>query len=164
MSLSCRDSAISEEHQVQLFMVGLSHQLRTDVALQQPSTLDHAVMYTWAYAQRNSACTMPPSGWPASCVFSRPPAALANSTPPTGQASSVVSVNGPPTQTLKLTPAEITQRRKDGKCFHCQDFISNNHKSVCKQLFVIKVIADEEHNQPMATEEPTISLHALTGI
>jgi hypothetical protein len=29
---------------------------------------------------------------------------------------------------------------------------------------VIEVLADEEGDQPMATEEPTISLHALTGI
>jgi hypothetical protein len=50
MSLSCHDPVISKEHQVHLFMAGLGHQLRTDVALQQPSTLDHAVMYTWAYA------------------------------------------------------------------------------------------------------------------
>jgi hypothetical protein len=49
MSLSCRDPTISEEYQVQLFMAGLGHQLSTDVTLQQPATLDHAVIYAWAY-------------------------------------------------------------------------------------------------------------------
>jgi hypothetical protein len=49
MSLSCRDPAISEEYQVQLFMAGLDHQLSTDVTLQQPATLDHAAIYAWAY-------------------------------------------------------------------------------------------------------------------
>jgi hypothetical protein len=33
MSLSFKDPAISEDHQVQLFTVGLGHHLRTDVVL-----------------------------------------------------------------------------------------------------------------------------------
>jgi hypothetical protein len=40
---------------------------------------------------------------------------------------------------------------------------SNGHKTVCKQLFVIEVVS-EEGDMPAVTEEPTISLHALTGI
>jgi hypothetical protein len=35
---------------------------------------------------------------------------------------------------------------------------------MCKQLFVIEVMSEEEGDTPAATEEPTISLHALTGI
>jgi hypothetical protein len=164
MALSCRNPAISEDHQVQLFTAGLGQQLRTDMALQKPATLDKAVMYARAYARWDSSCTTPPSGRPATRVFSQTPAAPTNLAPADGQASSVASVNSPPTQTLKLTSAEIVQRRKDGKCFHCHDFFSNGHESVCKQLFVIEVIADEERDQPAATEEPTISLHTLTGI
>jgi hypothetical protein len=41
---------------------------------------------------------------------------------------------------------------------------SNGHKTVCKQLFVIEVMSEEEGDMPAVTEEPTISLHALTGI
>jgi hypothetical protein len=51
MALSYKDPAISEDHQVQLFTVGLGHHLRTYVMLQKLVTLDEAVMYTWAYAQ-----------------------------------------------------------------------------------------------------------------
>jgi hypothetical protein len=48
MTLSRRDPAIFEEHQVQLFMAGLGHQLRSDIALQQLAMLDHTVMYAQA--------------------------------------------------------------------------------------------------------------------
>jgi hypothetical protein len=50
MALSCRDPAISKDHQVQLFTTGLGRQLRTDVALRKPATLYEAVMYARAYA------------------------------------------------------------------------------------------------------------------
>jgi hypothetical protein len=50
MALSCRDSAISKDHQVHLFTMGLGDQLRTDVMLQKPASLNEAVMYARAYA------------------------------------------------------------------------------------------------------------------
>jgi hypothetical protein len=37
------------------------------------------------------------------------------------------------------------------------------HRDVCKHLFVIEVLGDDEA-EPPATGDPTISLHALTGI
>jgi hypothetical protein len=48
-----------------------------------------------------------------------------------------------------------------GQCFHCNDQFTNGHKQICKQLFIIEVLFEEE-DQPC--EDPTISLHALTGI
>jgi hypothetical protein len=51
MSLSCRDLAISESHQIQLFTAGLGKPLRTDVSLQKLETLDEAIMYARAYEQ-----------------------------------------------------------------------------------------------------------------
>jgi hypothetical protein len=35
---------------------------------------------------------------------------------------------------------------------------------MCKQLFVIEVMFEEEGDTTAATEEPTISLHTLMGI
>jgi hypothetical protein len=59
MALSCRDPTISEDHQVQLFTTGLGHQLRT---FQKPTSLDEAVMYARAYAQRDTPhALLPPS-------------------------------------------------------------------------------------------------------
>jgi hypothetical protein len=70
-----------------------------------------------------------------------------------------------PALVLHLSPAEITQRRKNNKCFHCDEFFTNGHKQQCKQLFVIEVLdADEEADQGQTTLEPTISIAALTRI
>jgi hypothetical protein len=66
---------------------------------------------------------------------------------------------------MHLTPAEIAQRCKDGKCFHYDDLFVQGHEKQCKQLFVIEVVADDSDiEQPPDGTEPTISLHALTGI
>jgi hypothetical protein len=45
MALSCRDHSLTEMQQIQLFTTGLREPLRTDVALQRPSTLDDAMMF-----------------------------------------------------------------------------------------------------------------------
>jgi hypothetical protein len=60
MGLLCRDSAISENHQIQPFMVGLGHQFRTDVTLHKSMSLDEVVMYAQAYAQRDTSRALPP--------------------------------------------------------------------------------------------------------
>jgi hypothetical protein len=66
---------------------------------------------------------------------------------------------------MKLTPAEIAQHRKENRCFHCNDFYTNSHRDVCKRLLPIEVVHDtDEEEAPGDPAEPTISLHALTGI
>jgi hypothetical protein len=42
---------------------------------------------------------------------------------------------------------EITAHRKDGKCFHYNEFIRQGHKLVCKHLFSIEVLCVEEDDQ-----------------
>jgi hypothetical protein len=38
-----------------------------------------------------------------------------------------------PTSSIKrLTPTEVAQCRKNGQCFHCNEFFTNGHKAVCK--------------------------------
>jgi hypothetical protein len=67
---------------------------------------------------------------------------------------------------VRLSPAEIAQRRKDNKCFHCDEFFTNGHKQQCKQVFVIEVldVNEEEADHGPTTNEPTISISALTDI
>jgi hypothetical protein len=64
----------------------------------------------------------------------------------------------------RLTTAEITERRKDGCCFHCDELFTNGHKLVCKQLFIIELIHDDESPGDNDGADPTISIHVLTGI
>jgi hypothetical protein len=44
MSLSCHDPLLTKPQQIQLYITGLGDPLRTDVALQQPATLDDTVI------------------------------------------------------------------------------------------------------------------------
>jgi hypothetical protein len=50
-------------------------------------------------------------------------------------------------------------------CFHCDDLFTQGHKQVCKHLFVIEVLGNEEGDTWLEeSAEPMISLDALTGI
>jgi hypothetical protein len=59
MTMSCRDPAISEDHQIQLFLTGLGQHLRMNVALQKLATLDDAVTYACAYEERDKFLPAP---------------------------------------------------------------------------------------------------------
>jgi hypothetical protein len=109
--LSYRDTSLTEAQQIKLFITGLGDPLRTDVALQQPSSLDDVVIFAQVYEQRNASCddaqTTP------SRNNSRPtlkPVALMSSSPSLG----VTSV-ATPTNVLRLTPVKIARRHQDGK-------------------------------------------------
>jgi hypothetical protein len=55
ISLSCHDVSLTEAQQIQLFITMLGDPLRTDVTLQQPSSLDDAIIFARAYEQRNAS-------------------------------------------------------------------------------------------------------------
>jgi hypothetical protein len=71
-----------------------------------------------------------------------------------------------PAGTVKcLTPMEIAQCRKDGQCFHCDEFFTNGHKQVGKQIFCIEVLEENDDQTPPADPaDPTISIHTLVVI
>jgi hypothetical protein len=48
------------------------------------------------------------------------------------------------TTVLRFTPAEIAQRRKENKCFHCEELFTPGHKQHCKQLFIMEVIQEDD--------------------
>jgi hypothetical protein len=110
MSLSCRDPRISEAHQVQIFIAGLGHPLRMDVALQRPASLDEAVMFAWAYEQRAMPPPAPPPKTTAHFFTKSAPTPGPSSSVPRPTAStpatSVASINGKPAPSaLHLTSA-----------------------------------------------------------
>jgi hypothetical protein len=145
--------------------MGLGNPLRTNVALQQPSSFDDAVIFARAYEQHNASRDTVQS--PPTQSYNR---ATTKTAAPTTTAIGVTGatnpvMRSPSTTVVRLTPVEIAQRRKDGKCFHCNDMFVQGHKNQCKQLFVIEVVADDTDGEPRAdSAKPTISLHALTGI
>jgi hypothetical protein len=78
----------------------------------------------------------------------------------------MLTASSSPTTVLHFTPTEIAQRRKDNKCFHCEELFTPGHKQHCKQLFVMEVIQDDDdgREQELYSAELTISIAALTGI
>jgi hypothetical protein len=161
--LSCKDKTIIEAHQVQLFLVGLGKPLCTDVTLHRSPTLDDVIMLAWAYVQHETVPSLSaPQQHPLSCALSKP-SGPATGTVPVASAASSLSVTKPALSVRRLTPAEVAQHRKDGQCFHCDAFLTNGHKQVCKQLFCIEVIEDDDAPAD-ATDTSVISIHVLTGI
>ncbi|GMN59739.1 hypothetical protein TIFTF001_028831 [Ficus carica] len=75
----------------------------------------------------------------------------------------------PPTTTVeRMTPDELTERRKKGLCFHCNNKYSPGHD--CPKLFRIEACSDDNGDVKMEIEEdtnelaPEISLHAMAGM
>jgi hypothetical protein len=56
ITLSNRDTSLTEAQQIQLFIIGLGDPLCTDVTLQQPLSLDDTMIFAWAYEQHNASC------------------------------------------------------------------------------------------------------------
>jgi hypothetical protein len=166
MSLACCEPTLSEGFQVQLFVAGLGEPLRTDIALHQPATIDEAVKFAQAHEKRAAytpTLVQPPLPKTALRLFVRATQGGQQQQSASTTASSP-SIAKPPA-VKKLSPAEIAEHRKTGHCFHCDDLFTHGHKQVCKQLFVIEVLGNEESDAwPGESAEPTISLHALTGI
>jgi hypothetical protein len=65
---------------------------------------------------------------------------------------------------MRLSPSEIAQRRKDDKCFKCDELFTPGHRQQCKQIFFIEVVDEELEGLSLGDSEPTISIHALTSI
>jgi hypothetical protein len=53
---------------------------------------------------------------------------------------------------------KIVNHRAKGLCLCCDEKFLPDHKE-CKRLFIIHVVSDDKDDN-----EPTISIHALTGI
>jgi hypothetical protein len=164
MAFSCRDTVITEAHQVQLFLAGLGKPLRNDVALHRPPTLDNAIMLARAYEQRETTPSTPaPHQYSSWRARTNPPGFATGVTPAAFAAASSPLVAKPASSVQRLTPAEVAQRRKDGQCFHCNEFFTNGHKAVCKQLFCIEVI-EADDTPADDTDTLVISIHVLTDI
>ena len=64
----------------------------------------------------------------------------------------------------RLSPAEMTERRKQGLCFNCPEKFSPEHLKVCPMKGIYLLELDDNMAEPGATlEDLEIWLHALTG-
>jgi hypothetical protein len=74
------------------------------------------------------------------------------------------SVAKPASLVKQLTPAEVAQRNKDEQCFHYDEFFTQGHKQVCKQLFCIEVDDDDMATPTDTVDTSMISIHMLISI
>ncbi|KAJ4758083.1 polyprotein [Rhynchospora pubera] len=159
-ALICRADSVTPTQQVQIFTAGLSDPLRTDVELQRPNDLQHAMSLARAFERRYHTA-------PAASILGRPPAR-----PNLARTPASRSVDQPPAplqgRTIRrLTTAEMAERRQQGLCFNCDESYVRGHR--CKRLFFLDVIDDDEDNPKDISDDvfdtsPEISLHAITGI
>jgi hypothetical protein len=123
--------------------------------------MDDAVIFARAYEQRlasHDAGTQP-SARGVGLVGIR-------TAPQTGvsPATTLAAFAKPSSAVKRLTVVEIVERHKDGRCFHYDEPFTNGHQMVCKQLFTIELIHDDEPLAAGDELDPTISIHALAGI
>jgi hypothetical protein len=166
MSMSCRDTTLTEPQQMQLFITGLKNPLRTDVALMQPATLADVIVFAWAYEQRDgsSSTTTPTQPRSPTRSTTRPAASTLAQSAASSVASSPATVSKPST-TLQLMLTKIAERRLSDTCFRCNEKFTSGHHKECKKLFGIEVLCnDYKQASDESLMNPTISLHTLTGI
>jgi hypothetical protein len=134
--------------------------------LQQPTSLDDAVIFARVYEQRNASRVAAPLQ-PARTTsrYTNRSAALSASSTMTGPTTSAASINKPTPSSVRLSPSEIAQHHKDSKCFKCDELFTPGHCEHCKKLFIIEVVDEKETEGPSPGDsEPTISIHALTNM
>jgi hypothetical protein len=71
----------------------------------------------------------------------------------------------------RLNQDEQEERRRLGLCFNCDEKYSRGHNKVCKRLFLLDSIVDDEDSEEapetkntVDTESPVFSLHAVAGV
>jgi transposase InsO family protein len=159
---------LSPEQQVQLFTGGLPDTIRIDVELQFPQDLQRAMALARAY-ERRAAALVPAATRPA-----RPPQRPQHqplppaSTPPQALVPAT-QASTPPKPFRRLSPAEMTERRRQGLCYNCDEQYVRGHR--CPRLFYLEVadFVDDNPNildaaLPPEEDEPLITLNAITGI
>jgi hypothetical protein len=83
----------------------------------------------------------------------------------TKQAAPTATVEGRPIK--RLNQAEQDERRRLGLCFNCDEKYSRGHNKLCKRLFFVDSMAEDEDDdveEGADTETPVFSLHAMAGI
>ncbi|KAM0891817.1 hypothetical protein ACQ4PT_026120 [Festuca glaucescens] len=176
LALLCRvQPSLPQSQQVNLFTVGLLKPLRTDVEIQNPTSLQMAMSLARAYEQRLLEAPMdimpPKNNTPARVQTSArtsgnltPSGAIP---PATSMGSSMVvptavAAAAPGSRFRRLTTEEMADRRQKGLCFNCPEKFSKSHKCSMKGVFLLEL--NGEASDDDLEDHVEVSLHALTGI
>jgi hypothetical protein len=137
-------------------MTGLRNPLRTDVELENPETLKDATALAWAYEQCLTMAGDTPSR--------APPGRSASYRASYKDASTAPSPSAPCLK--RLSPAEMAAKREKGECYKCTEPFSRELLKFCpmKGIFLLQMDDDTELDEMEVTEDPHISLHAISGL
>ncbi|OMP03036.1 Retroviral aspartyl protease [Corchorus olitorius] len=158
--LANRVSGLTEEHLLNCFVSGLKPDIQTEVVIQCPTTLPHALALAKLIEAKllahpgffnrsstpNSSLSTPASR----LVLPAPPSRPALPAPPPRLA---LPTPNPPIR--RLTPAEMQARRAKGLCFNCDEQYKPGHK--CKTAPFLLLRVDEEPPDALLTLEAVSS-------
>jgi hypothetical protein len=164
-----RAGRLEEDQKVQLFTGGLLPPLSLHVQMQHPQTLVAAMSLARQYElidQYAAAPAKSPGRGALPSQGTRPVLPLPIGAKP---AAPTATVEGRPVR--RLNQAEQEERRRLGLCFNCDEKYSRGHNKVCKRLFLLDSIADDDDTDEapvtehmVDTESPVFSLHAVAGV
>jgi len=162
-----RAGRLEEAQRVQLFTGGLLPPLSLQVQMQNPQSLVTAMSLARQF-ELMEQCTAAQTKAPGRGILQAPGPRQALSQPPASRAAaSLVLVDGRPVK--RLTQAEQDERRRLGLCFNCDEKYSRGHNKVCKRLFLLDCVVDDDDDTDAAEdtqdlESPVFSLHAVAGV
>ncbi|KAI4302130.1 hypothetical protein MLD38_037914 [Melastoma candidum] len=164
-----RAGRLDEDQRVQLFTAGLLPPLSFDVEVHNPQSLAGAMSLARKLELREQYAAPPPQ--PAVCALLPPPAPrLALPAPPATNPTASAAVTPESRPVKRLTQAEQEERRRLGLCYNCDEKFGRGHNRVCKRLFLLEGMVEDEEEVPESTEEviaegsPHFSLHAIAGV
>jgi len=125
-----------------LFTGGLLDSIRVDVELHDPQDLHRAMRLARAYERRNAppALPAPPYRGPRrgnQGYLALPALGTAGPSTASSSSSTASSSSSPGRPFERLTPAEMSERRKMGLCYNCDEPYVQGHK--CAWLFYLEV-------------------------
>jgi hypothetical protein len=137
---------LSDMHKLSCFMSGMKDEIRLAVKMQGPRNLGEAYALAkiqeeyLATVKRSTRSTYEPSRglW----VQSQAQQGAAQVENKSGD-SKQFSVR-PSMQVQRLTPMQMSERRKKGLCYNCDERWSSDHRCKDRKLYLIEEVEDEE--------------------
>uniref|UniRef100_A0A2N9I5J7 Chromo domain-containing protein n=1 Tax=Fagus sylvatica TaxID=28930 RepID=A0A2N9I5J7_FAGSY len=154
-STSNRVRDLSDMHKLSCFMSGMKDEIRLAVKMQGPRNLGEA--YALAKIQEEYLATVKRSARPTyepsrgSWVQSQAQQGAAQVENKSGDSKEYSA--RPSMQVQRLTPMQMSERRKKGLCYNCDERWSSDHRCKNRKLYLMEEVDDEEAELVEVEEE-----------
>uniref|UniRef100_A0A2N9EEL0 Chromo domain-containing protein n=1 Tax=Fagus sylvatica TaxID=28930 RepID=A0A2N9EEL0_FAGSY len=154
-STSNRVRDLSDMHKLSCFMSGMKDEIRLAVKMQGPRNLGEA--YALAKIQEEYLATVKRSTRPTyepsrgSWVQSQAQQGAARVENKSGDSKEYSA--RPSMQVQRLTPMQMSERRKKGLCYNCDERWSSDHRCKNRKLYLMEEVDDEEAELVEVEEE-----------